>query len=117
MQPICNYGLSHMITADLPLIAQPAVPPMHRRNDPDTSRDAAQKVKRTLSVMHRRVLDAVRAAGERGVTGGELEKAPAFADCGSSSVRKRLSELHQLGRLRDIGRRDGMTVYVLDGAA
>jgi hypothetical protein len=106
-----------MMLTDLPLFAQPVVPPLHRRRDPSTSRDAAAKVARKLSPLHAQVIDAVAAAGARGLTGGELEQLPQFADLKPSTARKRASELHHLGRLRHAGRRDGMTVYVLDGAA
>lgn len=103
-----------MITADLPLFA---VPPMHRRTDPETSRDAAARIARRLSPLHQQVLTAVAAAGGQGATGRELEQLPCFADCAPSTIRKRASELHHAGRLQDAGRRDGLTVYVLGGAA
>jgi hypothetical protein len=106
-----------MMLTDLPLFAQPVVPPLHRRRDPSTSRDAAAKVARKLSPLHAQVLEALARAGDRGMTGRELEQLPQFVSCAPSTIRKRASELHHLGRLRDIGRRDGMTIYVLDGAA
>lgn len=99
-----------MRVADLPLFA---VPPMVRAADPATSRDAAAKVARTLTPLHLRVLEAVGTAGPRGLTGGELEQLPCFADCKPSTARKRASELHHAGKLEAAGRRDGMTVYVL----
>lgn len=105
-----------MILSDLPLFAQPVVPPMVRRRDPETSRVAAAKVARKLSPLHAEVLDQVKRAGVRGLTGRELEQLPMFASCAPSTIRKRASELHHLGELRDSGRRDGMTVYVLRGA-
>ena len=106
-----------MTVADLPLFAQPAVPPLHRRRDPGTSRAAADRVQRRLSPLHQQVLTAVAAAGDRGATGRELEQLPCFAACAPSTIRKRASECLHMGRLVDGGRRDGMTVYRLAGMA
>lgn len=102
-----------MMVADLPLFAQPAVPPLHRRRDPETSRRAAARVMHRLSPLHQLVLTAVAAAGGRGATGRELEQLPCFAQCAPSTVRKRASECLHMGRLVDAGRRDGMTIYQL----
>ena len=101
---------ARMKLADLPLFA---VPPMVRAADPLTSREAAAKVARQLTPMHQRVLEAIAGASARGLTGGELEQLPCFADCKPSTARKRASELHHAGKLATAGRRDGMTVYVL----
>lgn len=106
-----------MILSDLPLFAAPPVPPMHRRRDPATSREAAAKIGRKLSALHEQVLDALASAGARGLTGRELETLPQFVALAPSSARKRLSELHHMGRITDAGRRDGMTVYILPEAA
>jgi hypothetical protein len=104
-----------MILADLPLFASPAVPPLHRRRDPETSRRAGEQVVRRLGELHRDVLAVVSAAGARGMTGRELEELTRFEDCAPSTIRKRASELHRMGYLADGGRRDGMTVYVIGG--
>lgn len=85
--------------------------PMHRAADPDTSRQAAERVAEKLSALQERVLVAVAGYGSRGATAREVERLQAFADCGPSTVRKRLSELTRAGKLVENGRRDGMTVY------
>ena len=83
-----------------------------RRTDPETSHEAAQSITAKLSQLQARVLVAVAEFGEHGATAREVETLDAFADCGPSTVRKRLSELSKAGKLHDAGRRDGMTVYV-----
>jgi Fe2+ or Zn2+ uptake regulation protein len=83
-----------------------------RRTDPETSHEAAQRITAKLSQLQARVLVAVAEFGEHGATAREVETLDAFADCGPSTVRKRLSELSKAGKLHDAGRRDGMTVYV-----
>lgn len=85
---------------------------MHRASDPETSRQAAARVRDKLTPLQQRVLVAVAGCGRRGANGRELETLPAFADCGPSTVRKRLSELAKAGEVVEHGRRDGMTVYV-----
>lgn len=106
-----------MTLTDLPLFAAPPAPPMHRRRDPATSREAAAKVARKLSALHEQVLEALASAGACGLNGRELETLPQFLGCAPSTIRKRASELHQMGRVRDAGRRDGLTVYTIPGAA
>jgi hypothetical protein len=83
-----------------------------RTTDPETSHEAAQRITAKLSQLQARVLVAVGEFGEQGATAREVETLDAFADCGPSTVRKRLSELSKAGKLHDAGRRDGMTVYV-----
>ncbi len=83
-----------------------------RSTDPETSREAAERITAKLSQLQYRVLVAVAEFGEHGATAREVETLDAFADCGPSTVRKRLSELSKAGKLHDAGRRDGMTVYV-----
>ena len=105
-----------MMLTDLPLFAEPVVPPMVRRRDPGTSREAAVKVARNLSALHEQVLAALAVAGDRGLNGRELETLPCFAQCAPSTIRKRASELLHMGRVADAGKRDGLTVYVYRGS-
>ena len=83
-----------------------------RTTDPETSHEAAQRITAKLSQLQARVIEAVAAYGEHGATAREIETLDAFADCGFSTCRKRLSELARAGRLGTNGKRDGMTVYV-----
>jgi signal transduction histidine kinase len=83
-----------------------------RRTDPETSHEAAERITAKLSQLQARVLIAVADFGEHGATAREVETLDAFADCGFSTCRKRLSELARAGRLGTNGKRDGMTVYV-----
>ena len=83
-----------------------------RTTDPETSHEAAQRITAKLSQLQARVLEAVADFGAHGATAREVETLDAFADCGPSTVRKRLSELATAKKLHTVGRRDGMTVYV-----
>jgi len=100
--------------SDLPLWATAKAGPMVRRRDRRTSRDAAARVQPVLSSLRLAVLDAIRAAGPAGLTDRELELLPQFQDRGPSTVRKRRSELYQLGYGREAGVRDRLTVWVID---
>lgn len=83
-----------------------------RSSDPETSHEAADRVTEKLSKLQQRVLTAFAAFGKTGATARDVEQLPIFADCGFSTVRKRVSELADAGRLEAKGKRDGMTVYV-----
>lgn len=100
--------------SDLPLWATAKAGPMVRRRDRGTSRDAAARVRPVLSPLRLAVLDAIRAAGTAGLTDRELELLAQFQDRGPSTVRKRRSELYQLGYVREAGVRDRLTVWVVD---
>ena len=94
-------------------VAQP-VRAMHRGDDPQTSIDAARRVRRDqvkLRRIHGTVLRAILKNGP--MTDGELERLEVFADLGPSTVRKRRGELYQAGHLATHGRRSGMTVWEL----
>lgn len=95
---------------DLPLFAAA------RASDPQTSHDAADRITAKLSDLQHRVMAAVAGFGDTGATAREVDTLPDFADCGFSTVRKRVSELAKAGLLAPIGRRDGMTVYALPSA-
>jgi hypothetical protein len=101
-----------MILADLPLFA---LPPAVRRDDPATSREAAARIRPQVRALHRAVWDAIETTGPVGLTDRELEILPQFAQYGPSTVRKRRSELYQLGHLAAAGTRDRLTVWVTVG--
>lgn len=103
--------------SDLPLWATAKAGPMVRRRDRRTCRDAADRVRPALSSLRLAVLDAIHAAGPRGLTDRELELLHQFQDRGPSTVRKRRSELYQLGYVREAGVRDRLTVWVIDEEA
>lgn len=96
-----------MIIGDLPLFASV------RASDRATCRTAARRAARNLGTLHQNVLAAFTRAGDAGLTDRELEQLPEFRDLAPSTARKRRSELFQMGRLVDFGKRNGLTVWVL----
>ena len=89
---------------------------MYRREDPETSYAAAEKIKPHLNDLQYRVLDAWRIYhrrnGGRGATDGEIEALPQFKTLRPTTVRKRRLELQRMGFIRKTDqRRKGMTVY------
>jgi hypothetical protein len=93
---------------DLPLFTQ--VRTMAHRDDPETAKEAAVGIAGHLPRLQQRVFAAFIEHGP--MTAKTAERLPEFAQCGFSTVRKRISELHQRGLLRDTGRTDnGCTVY------
>jgi hypothetical protein len=90
---------------------------MARRSDPDTSKQAARTIVRRAPGLLQRVYAAFVTRGP--MTAKDAEQLPEFAAFGFSTVRKRVSELHRKGYLRNTGRiESGCTVYeVVDGAA
>lgn len=85
--------------------------PMFRSSDPETSREAAAKVAPHVTKLQARVLDAFRKHGP--MCAKRAERLAEFSDLGFSTVRKRISELHQAGHLVRSGVRDGGTVYAV----
>lgn len=83
-----------------------AIAGMVRGDSPVTSQAAAVRVLEKLSALQHQVLMAVD-----GLTDRELERLPQFSEYAPSTIRKRRSELWQLGRLREDGTRDGLTVW------
>ena len=103
--------------ADLPLFAGAESasvdrPPMHRAADPLTSRAAAAGILPKVNTLHEQVLSALAAAGADGLNDRQLEQLPQFAKYGPSTIRKRRSELYQLGYVTHRGTRDGLMVWV-----
>jgi hypothetical protein len=103
--------------ADLPLFsgaesAPVERPPMARRRDPETSHQAAAAVLPKVHSLHEQVLSALAAAGPDGLNDRQLEQLPQFAKYGPSTIRKRRSELYQLGYVTHNGTRDGLMVWV-----
>lgn len=74
-----------------------------RASDPVTSHAAADvaTTQPRLSRLQAQVLDAIRA--HPGITDAELEALPAFQRYGPSTVRKRRTELYQMGRIEATG--------------
>lgn len=83
-----------------------------RTGDPDTAHEAADRITAKLSKLQQRVLTAFATFGKAGATARDVEQLPIFADCGFSTVRERVSELADAQRLKAIGKRDGLTVYI-----
>ena len=82
-----------------------------RRDDPDTSKDAADKVACKLGKMQQYVLELIEQAGERGTTIKEMQvlaktKRP-------SSISSRPNELEKKGLVFYDGKRDGCRVIKL----
>lgn len=64
------------------------------RNHPATSLEAAQSLAEQVTGLRLRVLDAVRAAGDEGLTAEEVERATGL---GGNTCRPRLQELREAG--------------------
>lgn len=77
----------------------------HRRNDPDTSRDAARIMVdfSDITAIQAAVLAEIRKAGAAGLTDLELENN--LGNRHGSTLRTRRSELVQKGLVRDKGER------------
>lgn len=84
---------------------------MTRATDPDTSVEAAGRVRPLLSTLQAQVYHAIAAAGLDGLTDRELERLPEFSNRAPSTVRKRRSELYQANLLEPNGVRDRLTVW------
>jgi hypothetical protein len=98
-----------VIVDELPLFTAP-VPPGHRARDPETSKAADAGIRKVAGPLRAQVLQVLQAHPD-GLTDRELERRAEFASYGPSTVRKRRSELYQMGYLRPNGTRDGLTVW------
>lgn len=98
--------------AGLPLFLSEKNLRMVRKSDGATSKSAADRIKPVLTPLRFAVLMAIREAGEFGLTDRELEQLPQFADRGPSTVRKRRSELFQMGLVQQAGARNRLTVWI-----
>ncbi len=77
------------------------LPPASRAKDPRTAKAAGDSFeKRGLSELHQKVLDALCHGP---MTDEQLERLPQFAGLAPSTIRKRRSELHDLGKIRLVG--------------
>lgn len=83
-----------------------------RASDPETSHEAAERITGKLSQLQQQVLTAYATFGKVGATAREVETMRRFEGLAPSTVRCRITELHKIGRLEAIGKRDGLTVYV-----
>lgn len=79
--------------------------PMYRKDDRVTSVAAAHAVEPKVNELHLAVLTALGPFGTHGLTAEELEQLPQFRLYGPSTVRKRISELAQMGRISEAGTR------------
>lgn len=87
---------------------------MVRQGDHETSTAAAEKVVKFRNRLQESVLEAFRELGD--MTDWTLENLDRFRTYGPSTIRKRRSELYQLGLLKAVGkqRRDNgipMTIW------
>lgn len=79
------------------------------------SQAGAVRVLDRLTDIQRRIMHQL-AAHPAGLNAKELEAMTLFADCGASTVRKRISELFQAGKIVQNGRREGCAVWrIADG--
>ena len=86
------------------------MPATHRDALP-TEHEAAARVSRKLGALHDAVLAAFAECGP--MHARKAEELEQFAHLGASTIRKRISELYQAGRLEAFGKRDGLTVWRL----
>lgn len=94
--------------AGLPLFETPKETARPRLTDPESSRQAAKVHHDPLGAdgLNRRqriVLTALEA--HEPITAVELEELPQFSEWGPSTVRKRVTELHQRGIIESVGMR------------
>lgn len=75
--------------------------PLHRKTDGEASRDAAERVMPKMNDLRRRVLDAIKRNGP--ITALEMEELPEFYGMAPTTVRKRCSELVQMGAVKENG--------------
>lgn len=78
--------------------------PLHRKTDGEASRDAAERVMPKMNDLRRRVLDAIKRHGP--ITALEMEELPEFYGMAPTTVRKRCSELVQMGAVQEQGVKD-----------
>lgn len=84
---------------------------MVRGSDSIESQVAAGRVLHKLSAIQ---LEIIKHLGWMGsLTARQIEQAPSFAHLAPSTVRKRISELKQMGRVVQDGRKDGMAKWKL----
>lgn len=108
-----RYASMRSESADLPLFVT-EIRTMARSNDPDTSKAAAVKIADKLNRLQLHVLSAFTRHGK--MTAKVAENLPVFGpsglSLGYSTVRKRIGELKDRGKLYDTGEREaGCTVW------
>ena len=82
---------------------------LHRKNDPQTSREAAYSVSHSLGKTRSFVLGLIEEAGNKGITVKEMKKE--YPDMGYSTISSRPSELERLNFIFYKGdKRDGSRV-------
>ena len=82
---------------------------LHRKNDPQTSREAAYLVSHSLGKTRSFVLGLIEEAGNKGITVKEMKKE--YPDMGYSTISSRPSELERLNLIFYKGdKRDGSRV-------
>ena len=92
-----DYGSYRRVTLGLSQ-ASLELPPASRKKDPATAKDAGRIFEdRGLGSLHRQVLAALEGGP---LTDEELERRPEFAHLAPSTVRKRRSELLDVGMIR-----------------
>jgi len=86
---------------------------MYRRDDPDTSREAANLIAPHLNRLQAEVLRYARTKGERGFTHKEIARDLNYPDV--STHRTRVNELVRMGLLEDSGeqRQHGRTWHTV----
>lgn len=80
-----------------------------RGSDPIESQHAATRQVDGQSALQRQILWVLAADGP--LNAADLERRVEFRSYSPSTVRKRISELKQAGRLVQVGRKDGMALW------
>ena len=75
--------------------------PMHRSSDSAASRMAADRVRPRMNDLRRKVLDVLKK--HQPITALEMEELPEFEGFAPTTVRKRCSELVQMGAVEEQG--------------
>lgn len=82
---------------------------MTRGHDAIESQRAAADVLPKLTEIQRKIMDILASAGPLNAT--DLERRVEFRNLAPSTCRKRISELKQLGKLVQVGRKDRMALW------
>ena len=102
-----SIGVKHTEMKQLNIFDDTSPHKLHRKDDPETSREAAYSV--PLSKRRAFVLNLIEEAGAKGITIREMTKQ--FPDMSSSSITSRPNELEKLNLIFYAGdKRDGSRV-------
>ena len=102
----------HQVTSLMGVVpSEPPTKAVARRTDPPTSHQAAAAITPHLGRIQQLVYDVYTDHGA--MSARYAEKLPEFDDYGFSTIRKRISELAQMGLLQQVGFEPGRTPAII----